>query len=83
MTEKPKTASIKDMSFEEALAELEEIVHALEEGGGTLDQAIAAYARGAELKKHCEAKLNEARAKVEKISLGPGGQVSLEPLDNE
>jgi exodeoxyribonuclease VII small subunit len=82
MAEKPKTA-IKDLSFEDALAELEEIVRALEEGSGTLDEAIAAYARGAELKKHCEAKLNEAKAKVERISLGPGGQVALEPVDNE
>lgn len=82
MAEKPKT-NIKDMSFEDALAELEEIVRTLEEGSGSLDEAIAAYARGAELKKHCETKLNEAKAKVEKISLGPGGQVSLEPIDHE
>ena len=83
MAEKPKIASIKDMSFEDALAELEEIVRTLEDGGGSLDAAIAAYARGAELKKHCETKLTEAKAKVERISLGPGGQVSLEPVDNE
>ena len=83
MAEKPKTTNVKDMSFEEALAELEEIVRTLEDGGGSLDQAIAAYARGAELKKHCEAKLSEAKAKVERITLGPGGQVSLEPVDNE
>ncbi len=83
MAEKPKIASIKDMSFEDALAELEEIVRTLEDGSGTLDQSIAAYARGAELKKHCEGKLTEAKAKVEKISLGPGGAMSLEPVDSE
>jgi exodeoxyribonuclease VII small subunit len=83
MAEKPKQASIKDMSFEDALAELEEIVRTLEDGGGSLDEAIAAYARGAELKKHCETKLTEAKAKVEKISLGPGGTVTLEPVERD
>ena len=44
-----------------------------------LDEAITAYERGASLKKHCEAKLREAQAKVDKIVLGPQGEVSTEP----
>ncbi len=74
-------ADIAEMSFEAALAELEEIVRALEDGKGELDEAIAAYERGALLKRHCESKLQEAQAKVEKIVLGPGGDVAVEPAE--
>lgn len=62
------------MSFEDALKELERIVETLERGQGSLDDAIAAYERGAKLKKHCQAKLEEARLKVEKIKLDDSGQ---------
>jgi len=76
-------AEIAAMSFEEALAELETIVRGLEGGQSKLDDAISAYERGAFLKKHCEAKLKEAKAKVDKISLDASGQVSAEPVDME
>lgn len=74
-------ADIASLSFEEALSQLEEIVRRLEEGKGRLDQAIEAYERGAYLKRHCEAKLQEAQAKVEKIVLGPKGVEGVTPLD--
>ncbi|MBX6743688.1 MAG: exodeoxyribonuclease VII small subunit [Acetobacteraceae bacterium] len=61
------------MSFEDALQELEEIVKSLEGGKGTLAQAIADYERGAALRRHCEAKLAEAEAKVQAIMEGPSG----------
>ena len=76
-------ADIAAMSFEEALAELEQIVRQLENGQGKLDDAIQAYERGAELKKHCENKLKEAKAKVEKISLNTDGVASTQPMDTE
>ncbi len=69
------------MSFEDALEELKEIVSTLESGEGKLDQAIESYERGAKLKRHCEAKLREAQEKIEKISLGPDGDVTTEPFD--
>lgn len=72
---------IARMSFEDALEELEGIVSELEDGRIKLDRAIAAYERGAKLKAHCEKKLAEARAKVEKISLGPAGPEGTEPAD--
>jgi len=72
---------IAAMSFEDALAELERIVRALETGSTRLDDAINAYERGAALKRHCEAKLKEAQAKVERISFGPDGQVGVEPAN--
>jgi exodeoxyribonuclease VII small subunit len=72
---------ISAMSFEDALQELERIVRKLEEGKSRLDEAIGSYERGAALKKHCEAKLREAQAKVDKIVLGPEGAVGTEPAD--
>ena len=76
-----KAADIKKMSFEEALEELKAIVERLEQGEGKLDDAISAYDRGAQLKRHCEDKLREAKAKIEKISLGPDGEPATEPFD--
>ncbi len=69
---------IAKLSFEEALGELEKIVGDLESGKDNLDEAIAAYTRGAQLKAHCERKLADAKAKVEKIVLRPDGSVSAE-----
>ncbi len=59
---------IKNLSFEEALTELEEIVRGLENGSANLEEAINFYERGAKLKQHCEKKLNEAKVKVDKIN---------------
>lgn len=81
MSETP-SPEIKGLSFEEALTQLEEIVGKLESGNGTLDDSINAYARGAELKSHCQKKLDEARMKVEKIRKSDAdGTVSAEPFE--
>ena len=72
---------IKQMSFEDALFELEEIVEKLEHGTNKLDDAIGAYERGTLLKKHCETKLNEARARIEKITVKSDGSIDAEPFD--
>lgn len=74
-TAKPVT----DMTFEEALAELETIVRQLEQGDVELEQSIAIYERGAELKKHCEARLKSAELKVEQIVQGADGSAETEP----
>ncbi len=65
--------SVAEMSFEDAMAALEGVVNQLDSGDVPLDQSIALYERGAELKKRCEAKLREAEEKVAKITLGPDG----------
>ena len=81
MARKDDRPEIAKMSFEEALDELKEIVGKLESGEGRLDEAIEAYERGAALKRHCETKLREAQEKIEKISLGAGGEVKTEAFD--
>ena len=72
---------IAKLSFEDALEELKGIVERLERGEGKLDEAIEAYDRGAALKRHCEAKLREAKEKIEKISLSPEGSPSSEAFE--
>lgn len=70
MTDRP----VSEMSFEEAMRELETVVAQLERGDVALDQSIMLYERGAELKKRCEAKLKEAEEKVAAITLDGEGQ---------
>ena len=74
-------ADIRKLGFEDALAEMEDIVRRLESGQVKLEDAIDGYARGAYLKKHCEAKLKEAKARVDKIVLAPDGGIGTEPVD--
>lgn len=69
---------IKDLSFEQALAELEQIVKTLESGNIDLDKSIAQYERGEKLKQYCSQKLQEAEAKVEKINLSNGAIEGVE-----
>ena len=59
--------TLEKMTFEEAMKELERLVDSLDKGDVSLDEAIAAYDRGSQLKDHCQKKLNEAKMKVETI----------------
>jgi exodeoxyribonuclease VII small subunit len=79
MSEPNLPAGIVAMSFEDALAELEGIVRRLEGGQVKLDEAIQSYERGAQLKRHCEQKLNEAQQRVDRIVIGTDGTVTVEP----
>ena len=65
---------VDEMSFEAAMAELENVVGQLERGDVALEESIALYERGAALKKRCETKLNEAQEKVAAITLDADGQ---------
>ena len=79
MTERP----VEDLTFEEALKELDDVVGKLERGDVALEDSIALYDRGAALKKRCETKLAEAEEKVAKITLGSDGQpTGTAPLDD-
>lgn len=69
MSDKP----VEEMSFEDALRGLEDIVSRLERGDVPLEDSIALYERGAALKKHCETRLTEAQMRVEAIRLAEDG----------
>ena len=70
-----------EKTFEEALTELETIVKQLENGQGDLETSISAYEKGMSLKQHCESKLKEAQAKIEKITISVDGQAKAENFD--
>lgn len=77
----PLPPEIAKLGFEEALAQLETIVRQLEGGQGKLDDAIAAFEKGSQLRQHCEARLREAEAKIEKVSKNADGSVSASPAE--
>ncbi len=78
----PNAAVPADLSFEDALAQLEAIVQELESGRAPLERSIEIYERGAALKAHCEARLKAAQLRVEKIVVGPDGQArGVEPAE--
>ena len=62
-----------ELSFEAALARLEEIVRTLEKGEAPLDQSIELYQEGDKLKRHCEARLKAAQARIEQIAFASDG----------
>ena len=73
---------ISEMTFEQAMSELERIVTELERGDVPLEDSISLYEKGAELKKRCEAKLKEAEQKVAAITLDEDGSVTgTKPLE--
>lgn len=76
-----EAADIETLSFEAALAELEQIVGKLESGQAPLDDSIKLYERGAALKAHCEKRLEAARLRVEKIVKGAGGELGVESAE--
>jgi exodeoxyribonuclease VII small subunit len=76
------TPDIAAMSFEDALRALEDVVRALESGDVPLDDSITLYERGEALRRHCQARLDAAQARIEKIVAGPDGlPVSTQPFD--
>ncbi len=73
---------IKDLSFEDALIQLENIVRELESGRIKLDDAVQAYEKAVALKQLCENRLKNAQLKIEKIEVSPNGDLTTAPLDN-
>ena len=73
---------ISQMSFEDALRALEDVVRKLEGGEVPLDKSIDLYEQGEKLRQHCQARLDAAQARIEKIVQGPDGKPSgTAPLD--
>lgn len=74
---------IKAMDFEEALGALEDIVRNLESGQVSLEKSIDIYTRGTQLRAHCDEKLKDATARIEKITKSGNGALNTSPLDGE
>ena len=75
-------SNVEQMSFEDALKRLEEIVRTLEKGEAPLDQSIELYQEGDRLRRHCEARLKDAQARIEQIAFGSDGKpAGLKPFD--
>ena len=72
---------VEEMSFEDAMRELEKVVTDLERGDVPLEQSIALYERGAQLKQRCQTKLKEAEEKVALITQEGDGNIGLKPVD--
>jgi exodeoxyribonuclease VII small subunit len=74
--------AIAELSFEDALRRLEAIVHRLESGEASLEESITLYAEGDRLRGQCEARLQAAQARIEKITVRPdGGAAGIQPFD--
>ena len=73
---------VTQLSFEDAVKRLEEIVRTLEKGEAPLDQSIELYQEGDRLKQHCEARLKEAQARIEQVAFSTDGKpAGLKPFD--
>jgi exodeoxyribonuclease VII small subunit len=73
---------LSQMTFEDALKALEDVVRKLETGEVPLDDSISLYERGELLRKHCQARLDAAQARIEKIVAGPDGKaLGTEPFE--
>ena len=68
-----ETPPLAELSFEDALKQLEAIVRQLETGEVPLNESIALYAKGDALRRQCEERLKAAQVLIEKISVGPDG----------
>ena len=78
------STDIAGLSFEDALRALEEVVRKLEGGEVPLDQSIDLYERGEALRKHCQARLDAAQARIEKIVTGASGEArGTVPFDSD
>lgn len=76
-------SDISAMTFEDALRALEDVVRRLESGEVPLDDSISLYERGEVLRKHCQARLDAAQARIERIVAGPDGAAAgTEPFDD-
>ena len=79
-----KDKAIEEMTYEEALLELEKVVSSLESGSVALDESIDLYTRGSLLKDHCKNKLVSAEEKISKIiENGKDSKIKLEPIPSE
>ena len=80
---KNNTEEYENLTFEESLRALEEIVDELDSGSIDLDKAVEAYEKGTQLKFHCEQKLKEAKLRIEKIEISKDDEFIKTEINNE
>jgi exodeoxyribonuclease VII small subunit len=76
MSERPLT----DLTFEQALAQLESIVSAIEQGQIGLQESIAQYEKGMKLLQHCRSVLADAEARIQQLQLSEDGRLTPAPM---
>ena len=81
MSKQSKAAKQAELSFEEALAQLEEIVRKLESGSLSLDESLELFERGQRLAGLCNDKLDEAELKIQQLTIAPDGSARLAPFE--
>jgi exodeoxyribonuclease VII small subunit len=72
---------MKDLSFEKALAELEQVVAKLEKGGTALSESLALFERGVKLARYLRTELDKAERKVEILLKNEAGELKEEPFE--
>ena len=73
----------EDLSFEEALRELEETVAALENGGVPLEKSLDLLKKGLRLADRCETVLGEAELTIEQLTVNDEGELVSEEMEGE
>ena len=76
---------MSEMKFEKAMSRLEKIVEELERGDLDIDKSLEIFEEGVKMSRLCSKKLNEAEAKIEKLTKGKKGEVATElfPLESK
>ncbi len=83
MSKQTRAQQIDSLSFEDAFAQLEDIVHKLEGSSLSLDESLALFERGQQLAARCNAMLDEAELKVQQLAVGPDGAAKLAPFADD
>jgi exodeoxyribonuclease VII small subunit len=79
--DKKASKKIENLSFEQAMKELEDIVLKLESGSIELAASLEYYKRGTELKEFCKSQLEQAKLKVEQLILEENKPTGTEPVN--
>ncbi len=72
----------KKLSFEQAMARLEEIVASMERGEAPLEESLTLFAEGTKLLKQCTTLLDKAEQQVTKLTRSPDGEPKETPMED-
>ncbi len=83
---KGKTAdesAARTLAFEEAMEQLEDVVHKLEAGDIPLEESLEAFEKGVGLVRRLHARLDDVQKKIEELSRGARGELETAPFDED